>query len=216
MGRQVPLAAVVSAVFAAWAGCDAKDDDSALDGTDSETVVDDTGATTTPADPLTTDDDLDGWTENDGDCNDHNDAVYPGARERSYDSNCDGDDFPASGEDRYAEALPLLDTDGDGGISLEEFEAGCAESAMIFGSANPGMVETHLTCGGTSSCRGMILHTWNELLEHDCRGVNGCAGWSCVETATGAGWDGPTTFESGQCNWCHGGGTPSGRDVIDT
>jgi hypothetical protein len=49
MGRQVPLAAVVSAVFAAWAGCDAKDDDSALDGTDSETVVDDTGATTTPA-----------------------------------------------------------------------------------------------------------------------------------------------------------------------
>lgn len=154
------------------------------------------------------DDDLDGFTEKDGDCNDHNDGVYPGAREQSYDeldADCDGEDMPAGGEDRYADALPLLDTDGDDAISLEEFDAACAESAMLFGNANPGVLETHSSCSGTSSCRGMILHPWNELYEHDCGGVNGCQGWSCVETAAGEDRDGPTAFTAAHCDYCHTG-----------
>lgn len=163
----------------------------------------DEDATPTPSDA-----DLDGFTVEQGDCDDHNNTVYPGAREYGLDgvdSNCDDDELPAAGEDRYDDALPVLDTDGDDAISLDEFEAACAEAAMVFGDANPGIVETHASCAGTSSCRGMILHPWNDLYEHDCRGVNGCAGWSCVETADDRGRDGATAYSEAHCDYCHSG-----------
>jgi hypothetical protein len=168
-----------------------------------------------------TDLDADGHLATDGDCNDRNDAVYPGARERSLDgvdSDCDGADNPTLGEDRFAEALPLIDADGDGAVSLSEFEAACARGAMVFGAAEPGIVQTHAACGGTTACRGMVLHAWEQLYEHDCRGVNGCAGWSCVEATADAGRDGPTAYTAATCDWCHGGdGTfgvhvPAGED----
>jgi hypothetical protein len=172
---------------------------------DAPPAPDETGTTTATA-PL--DADQDGFPAAEGDCDDHNNTVFPGARERSFDgvdADCDGEDQPSLGDDRYDEALPTLDDDGDGAVSLAEFEAACAGSAMVFGDANPGVVETHVTCGGTASCRGMILHSWNELYEHDCRGVNTCAGWSCVETADGADRAGETVFREAQCNWCHSG-----------
>jgi hypothetical protein len=152
--------------------------------------------------------DGDGFTVEAGDCNDLNDLIFPGARERSFDqidSNCDEEDQPVGGEDRYEEALALLDTDESGDISLAEFEAACHASAQVFGEARPGVVHTQTTCGGTHLCRGMVLHTWNELIEHDCRGVNGCAGWSCVETAEGSDRDGATVFVEANCAWCHAG-----------
>jgi hypothetical protein len=66
----------------------------------------------------------------------------------------------------------------------------------------------------------MVLHPWNELFVHDCRGVNYCAGWSCTETAEDEGRDGPTAFEEGGCTMCHTGDNdafkvlvPEGQDV---
>lgn len=220
MSQPDTLRAIAVASFAAFgAGCagDTTQETDADTGTVDSLTATDTGT----VDPLTTDADLDGFSENDGDCNDRNETVYPGARERSHDgldSDCDGADLPSVGSDRYAEALPVFDTDGDNAISFEEFEAACAGSAMVLGEANPGVVQTHAHCGGTNSCRGMILHPWNVLYEHDCRGVNGCAGWSCVETADGAGRDGATAYTEATCDWCHGADgtflvhTPAGED----
>ena len=219
MPKESTLSALAMASFAAFVvGCTDHHDEELAKESESET---DTAEE--QVDPLTADDDLDGISEDDGDCNDHNDAVYPGARERSFDgvdSNCDGQDLPAGGTDHYAEALALLDGDGDGAISFEEFEAGCRSSAMVIGTANPGVVQTHSDCSGTNGCRGMILHPWNELYEHDCRGVNGCAGWSCVEAAAGEGRDGEVAFREAHCTSCHSGAdgaffvqVPEGEDV---
>jgi mono/diheme cytochrome c family protein len=175
-----------------------------------ESAPDPTGTNTpSPTDTEAPEDtDQDGFSVADGDCNDLNNVAYPGARERSYDgldANCDGADNPTLGEDRYDQALAELDDDGDGEISLDEFTAACAESAHVFGDAQPGVVTTHATCGGTNLCRGFILHPWQQFFEHDCRGLNDCAGWSCVETAPSQGRDGATIFEEAACSWCHSG-----------
>ena len=126
MMNQGTLGALAMAAFTVFAtGCDGGHTE---DTTTEAPAADDTSA----VDPLTTDDDLDGLSENDGDCNDRNDAVFPGARERSLDgvdSDCDGFDAPSLGEDRYEEALGLMDTDLDGSISFEEFSAACAAAA---------------------------------------------------------------------------------------
>jgi len=163
-----------------------------------------------PAEPIAPPEDLDadGVTETDGDCDDHNDTVYPGARERSgdgLDSNCDGDERPKLGPDRFKEVLGLIDTDKDGAISLEEFEAACAEAAMVVGQAEPGILQTHAACSGTNACRGMMLHPWGEFFEHDCAGINHCTGWSCTEALPDAGRAPEKLYIEVGCNHCHSG-----------
>lgn len=152
------------------------------------------------------DGDGDGVTVDGGDCDDTNSTVFPGARERSrdgIDSNCDGDELPALGDDRFDDALGVMDVDLDGAISMAEFEAACAQSALPFAEGRPGVVEVHASCAGSSSCRGLILHPWNELFQHDCRGVNVCAGWSCVEAGEDEGRDGATVYTTVGCTNCH-------------
>ncbi|MBF0225021.1 MAG: Ig-like domain-containing protein [Desulfobacterales bacterium] len=64
----------------------------------------------TAIDPNDIDDDGDGYTENQGDCNDQDASIHPGAIEiygDGIDQNCDGIDF---------EIGPLVDTDNDGVI----------------------------------------------------------------------------------------------------
>lgn len=162
----------------------------------------------TPGTPGTPDDaDGDTFTVAAGDCDDTNSAVYPGARERSgdgLDSNCDESETPMLGENLYEQALGIMDTDTDGAISFDEFTTHCETSANLAGG-RPGVVEVHVSCGGTNSCAGMIYHDWLEVFAHDCRGINGCAGWSCVETAEGSGQDGATVFQTANCAWCHTG-----------
>lgn len=150
--------------------------------------------------------DGDGISAEKGDCNDKNDTVFPGARERTgdgIDSNCDGDERPALGDNHFADILGLIDTDMDGAISFEEFSAACAKSAMVLGKAEPGVVSTNSSCSGTNACRGMQLHPWGDFFEHDCRGVNYCAGWSCTETAVDQKRDGATLIKAAGCNNCH-------------
>lgn len=153
--------------------------------------------------------DGDGFAADDGDCDDLDRSVHPGARERTrdgVDEDCDGDDNPVQSDDLFAAALPILDTDLDGAISLPEFDAACASSAMVVGNARPGVVLMQAACSGTNHCRGMQLYDWGELVEHDCRGVNYCSGWSCVETADDAGRDAATAFADVECTACHDGG----------
>ncbi len=163
----------------------------------------------------TSDVDGDGVSEADGDCDDENRLVYPGADEISHDgldSNCDGDDLPVAElvwspgqpeEDNLVDALAAFDSDGDGVISLAEFSAACARSAYLSRDGRPGVVQVHASCAGTNGCRGMVYQQWNELYEHTCRGVNGCAGWSCVEMAEDRGRTGQEVFLAATCDFCH-------------
>ncbi len=99
------------------------------------------------------DDDGDGFTENDGDCNDNDAAVSPGANEicgDGIDQNCDGADQLCP-ED--------IDNDGDG---LTENQGDCNDSvATIF----PGAVET---CGDgiDQDCNGADLVCLQDI-DHD-------------------------------------------------
>ena len=75
-------------------GCGDKDDDSGQDTADNDQIVE-------PADDMAmygvpfTDDDQDGYALEDGDCNDEDATIHPGAEETpgdGVDSNCNGDD----------------------------------------------------------------------------------------------------------------------------
>jgi hypothetical protein len=47
--------------------------------------------------------------------------------------------------------------------------------------ARGGVVEIHPHCGGANSCKGMSYDTGTLVLtEHSCRGMNACAGYSCI------------------------------------
>lgn len=170
-----------------------------------------------PADVVAAEDiDQDGVKAADGDCDDFNNTIHPNAREYSLDhvdSNCDGEDLPALGENRFDEALGLMDTDLDGAISFEEFSAACAASAQVIGEARAGVIQTHASCSGTVSCRGMHLHPWGELFIHDCRGVNYCTGWSCTETAEDQGRTGEQAYTEVGCLNCHS--TQSGAFKVE-
>jgi Putative metal-binding motif len=147
------------------------------------------------------------------DCDDQNNRVYPGAAEIAadgLDSDCDGEDLPAANlvwsagaDDNQIDALKVLDTDKDGAVSIAEFAEACKKSAKLVGDANPGLVQLHASCSATNSCRGMVYQSWNEIYEHTCRGVNLCAGWSCVETADDEQRSGEESFEAGSCGHCH-------------
>jgi hypothetical protein len=165
------------------------------------------------ADGSALDTDQDGFSEAAGDCDDFNNLIFPGARETGkdgVDSDCDGSDSPAStlvwaldGEDNTVDALAIMDADADGTISIDEFEAQCAESAMLVGEANPGVLQYHASCAGNNACRGMVYQAWDELFEHSCRAVNACAGWSCVETADDERRDGEKAASEANCWYCH-------------
>lgn len=61
----------------------------------------------------------------------------------------------------------------DPSMTLEKFTAEC--------DARHGKVELHAHCGGANSCKGLSYDTDTHVLtEHDCKGLNTCAGYSCV------------------------------------
>lgn len=213
-------------ISSAAAGSDAGPDDGSTAPTEETQVVGVDAGQTSASAPISLGDaspdggaadvDQDGVTVAAGDCNDFNDAVFPGANEIALDgvdSDCDGKDAPAttlvwsSEEDPEApnsiDALTVFDTNEDGEISLDEFDTQCAKSAKLVGQAGPGIVQFHASCAATNSCRGMVLQTWGELYEHSCRGVNACAGWSCVETGADQNREGGEVFVAAHCGNCH-------------
>jgi hypothetical protein len=58
-------------------------------------------------------------------------------------------------------------------MTLEKFTADC--------DALGGALEIHPHCGGFNSCKGMSYDTGTQTLtEHTCKGLNTCAGYSCI------------------------------------
>jgi hypothetical protein len=58
-------------------------------------------------------------------------------------------------------------------MTLEKFTADC--------DALGGTLELHSHCGGANSCMGMSYDTGTlTFTEHTCKGLNTCAGYSCV------------------------------------
>lgn len=100
----------MSLIAAAMMGCEfsAPEDvvvvDTGLESADVATGDDDTAAGGSQDDPLDVDDDGDGWTENEGDCDDAAATVHPEAIDGcdGEDEDCDGEvDEDAAGDDDY-------------------------------------------------------------------------------------------------------------------
>ena len=93
------------------------------------------------------DDDRDGYTEAEGDCDDGDPAVNPGSIDSWYDgidSDCDGaDDYDADGDvDLFVNAYrlranQLFRNKGDGTVEESAFAAGVAGTAPLLGPARP-------------------------------------------------------------------------------
>jgi len=72
-----------------------------------------------------------------------------------------------------SDAPEITSTQIGPGLSLEDFTDQCTEQG--------GTVEIEPHCGGENSCRGMSYDTNTETLsEHTCKGMNTCAGYSCI------------------------------------
>ncbi len=133
---------------------DTGDDDSTGDDDTSGDDDDATGDDDTTADP---DADGDGWTVADGDCDDANPAVHPGATEI-----CNGIDDDCSG------FLPPWDIDGDGDGWLA-CDQDCDDADPF---VNPDAVEI---CNGIDDdCDGSIP-PWDTNVDADGDGWDGCS-----------------------------------------
>ena len=107
---------------------------------DTEASSEPSGEPSSEADPLTTDDDGDGFSENQGDCDDNNSQINPGAEDRAvdgFDQNCDGIDGP--------------DLDQDGYVDLAAGGNDCNDNNA---NVNPGMSEDP-TDGLDTDCDGV-------------------------------------------------------------
>ena len=106
----------------------------------SEASSEPSGEPSSEVDPLTTDDDNDGFSENQGDCDDSNSQINPGAEDRAvdgFDQNCDGIDGP--------------DLDQDGYVDLAAGGNDCNDNNP---NVNPGMTEDP-TDGLDTDCDGV-------------------------------------------------------------
>lgn len=92
-------------------------------------------------------------------------------------SGCGGED---TGESTAALGCGPASQDGkittsvtDTTITQASFEADCTTRGGTF--------EIHPHCGGANACRGMSYDTDTKVLtEHTCKGLNTCAGYSCI------------------------------------
>lgn len=125
----------------------------------SEASSEPSGEPSSEGDPLDTDDDDDGFSENDGDCDDNNSQINPGAEDRAvdgFDQNCDGIDGP--------------DLDQDGYVDLAAGGNDCNDNNP---NINPGM-EEDITDGLDTDCDGVSdpgFYTVTEgYVDEDCEG----------------------------------------------
>lgn len=90
----------------------------------------------------------------------------------------------------------ITSTVTDESITFAEFLAEC--------TSRGGLVQTHATCAGNNSCKGMSFNKFSkELTEHTCKGMNSCGGVSCVVLPEDSGKTGADVW-SGTCADCHG------------
>ena len=140
------------------------------------------------------DDDNDGFTENEGDCNDDNSDVYPGAAEycNNRDDDCDGDiDDPEDLADGQGDTR-FEDADGDGFGNAAESAEACEHS--------DGWVDDDTDCDDThaSAHPGGIEQNWNGI-DEDCDGedfdLEGCMARAVQNTADAMGGGSPWAMD---------------------
>ncbi len=184
------------ASFLVFAGCGRAQGEARCDHDHTDPTSSTPPAPTTP-DPARADVDQDGVSVADGDCDDFNDTIYPGAPETGWDgvdSDCDDEDGPT------------IHAEHPGPRSFEDFVQLCDSSAALDGSLRPGLIELHAACSAVNTCRGMFYGDWGEdaiLTEHSCRAMNWCVGWSCVEAGPGIGVPVEEAYQT-HCAYCHG------------
>jgi hypothetical protein len=114
-----------------------------------------------------------------------------------------GSDAPVvvadSGAESGPDASPTVDAAADAptDASIACADAGSPDAAVVTSTTyvpsltladfttecdqRGGTVEIEPHCGGSNSCRGMSYDTGTgELTEHTCKGMNTCAGYSCI------------------------------------
>lgn len=70
-------------------------------------------------------------------------------------------------------------------------------------TARGGLTQTHATCSGNNSCKGMSFNKFSkELTEHTCKGMNSCGGISCVVLPEDSGKTGADVWDA-TCADCH-------------
>jgi hypothetical protein len=97
----------------------------------------------------------------------------------------------------------VLSSVEDRSVTFASFSADC--------DARGGLVQTHATCAGTNSCRGVSFNKFDFVLtEHTCRALNTCGGLSCVVLPEDAGRGGAALYGE-FCAGCHGGDGSDGE-----
>ena len=89
-------------------------------------------------------------------------------------------------------------TSTDESMTFGRFSAEC--------TTRGGFVQTHATCFGNNSCRGVSYNRSDHILtEHTCKAMNTCGGFSCVELGPDQGRTGEELFNTLGCTGCHDG-----------
>ena len=167
-----------------------------------------------------TDDDGDGFTEDQGDCDDANPSVFPGADEicDGVDDNCDGqaDEDPVS-------PVWYLDSDGDGSGDATRSVAACQQPDGFVsqatdcddgdGAVHPGALEV---CNGTDDdCNGEVDDgasdglTWYLDQDGDGYGVDTTTLLAC--SSPGSGW----SLQDGDCDDSWGTAFPGADELCN-
>ncbi len=154
-----------------WAACEDCDDNDATVSPDGIEIEDDgidqdcDGADATSV-PVAVDDDGDGYTEDDGDCDDTDPGAYPGAIETcdGVDQNCDGTDDD-TGRYWYTDS----DRDGYGDIDVAIDAADCVGGAIITGVV---AVSDDTDCDDTDSAiNPEATEVSGDGIDQDCDGI---------------------------------------------
>ena len=94
----------------------------------------------------------------------------------AYDASSDGgyfEDACLNPSGVYGEDTSITSSAVDPDMTLEKFTMLCNQRG--------GVVELLCHCGGANNCKGMSFDTTTMTLnEHTCKGMNTCAGYSCV------------------------------------
>jgi hypothetical protein len=109
----------------------------------------------------------------------------------------DASSVDAPGDSPSADGGPvIISSRRDPALTFRSFLADC--------SRRGGFVQTHATCAGNNSCRGVSYNRFDRvLIEHTCRAMNSCGGMSCVETAADQNRTAAELYSS-DCAGCHG------------
>ncbi|MBC7530403.1 MAG: c-type cytochrome [Oligoflexus sp.] len=93
-------------------------------------------------------------------------------------------------------ANKIISTKPIPGLTFATFSSDC--------KTRGGLVQTHATCGGTNSCKGMSYNKYSQkMIEHSCSASNSCGGMSCVELPKDTGALAEELY-SKSCGECHG------------